>query len=99
MKKIFSIAVLATILSLTGCSSYKLEVQQGNAVSEQAVGQLKTGMSKAEVQSLLGTPLLQDSFTQNRWDYVFYISKAGKESERRDLILTFNGNQLVNIKK
>lgn len=90
---------MAVAISSSGCSIYRLEVQQGNAVSEQAVAQLKKGMSKAEVKSLLGTPLLQDSFTQNRWDYVFYISKAGNESERRDLVLTFDGDRLVNIKK
>lgn len=99
MKKILNILTLSLFLSVTSCTSYKLEVQQGNAIAPEKVSQLKQGMSKAEVTALLGTPLLQDSFQQNRWDYVFYISNAGKQRERKDLILTFNGNRLANIKK
>ncbi|MEE9303418.1 MAG: outer membrane protein assembly factor BamE [Thiotrichaceae bacterium] len=99
MNKTLTILLLSFFMTMTGCTSYKLEVQQGNAISPEAVTQLKKGMSKAEVTSLLGTPLLQDSFQLNRWDYVFYISKAGKQRERKDLVLTFNGNRLANIKK
>ena len=100
MKKKLSILFLSLLTSLIcGCSSYKLEVQQGNVVPSEIVAKLKRGMSKAEVTSLLGTPLLQDSFQTNRWDYVFYISKAGKQSQRKDLILIFNGNRLAQIKK
>ena len=100
MRKIFDLLLFSVLLiSLSSCTSYKLEVQQGNAVAPEEVSQLKKGMSKAEVIALLGTPLLQDSFQTNRWDYVFYISKAGKQRERRDLVLTFAGNRLVNIRK
>ena len=101
MKKLLCLCLfsLAFFLSISGCSSYKLEVQQGNAVSPEAVARLKPGMSKAEVTALLGTPLLQDSFQANRWDYVFYIRHAGKEKEHRDLVLIFNGNKLAKIKK
>ncbi len=99
MKKILTLLLLSLSVTLTSCTSYKLEVQQGNAVSPGAIAQLKKGMSKAEVTSLLGTPLLQDSFQLNRWDYIFYLSKGGKLRERKDLVLTFNGNHLASIKK
>ena len=100
MKKTLPILFLSFLITIiSSCSSYKLEVQQGNAVPPEAVAKLKSGMSKAEVTTLLGTPLLQDSFQTNRWDYVFYISKAGKQSQRKDLILTFNGNRLAQIQK
>ena len=100
MKKNLSLLFLSILVSvLSSCSSYKLEVQQGNAVPSEAVAKLKPGMSRAEVTALLGTPLLQDSFQTNRWDYVFYISKSGKQTQRKDLILTFNGNRLTHIQK
>ncbi|MEE9352083.1 MAG: outer membrane protein assembly factor BamE [Thiotrichaceae bacterium] len=99
IKKIRTLLLLILLVGTTSCTSYKLEIQQGNSVAPEAVSKLKQGMSKAEVKSLLGTPLLQDNFQTNRWDYVFYISKAGKERERKDLVLTFNGNRLANIKK
>lgn len=87
------------LLALTACTIYKPDIQQGNAVPVEAVNQLKQGMSKAEVRTLLGTPLLQDDFHQNRWDYIFFISNAGKERERNDLILTFTNDRLTSIKK
>ncbi len=99
IKKIRTLLLLILVVGATSCTSYKLEVQQGNSVPPEAVSQLKKGMSKAEVQSLLGTPLLQDNFKTNRWDYVFFISKAGKQRERKDLVLTFNGDRLAKIKK
>lgn len=100
MKKILSVLFLTLLInSISGCSSYKLEVQQGNVVPSEAVAKLKKGMSKAEVTSILGTPLLQDSFQTNRWDYIFYLSKAGKETQRKDLTLTFNGDRLAQIRK
>lgn len=94
-----SLVLSAFMLTGTGCSTYKLEIQQGNAVPAEAVSKLKPGMSKAEVTALLGTPLLRDSFQANRWDYVFYISKAGKQKERKDLVLIFKDNKLAKIKK
>lgn len=97
IKKIAIPAVL--LLALSACTTYKPEIQQGNAVAVEAVGQLKQGMSKGEVTALLGTPLLRDDFHQNRWDYIFYVSKAGQERERKDLILTFANDRLATIKK
>lgn len=97
IKKIGAIATFMLVLS--ACSIYKPDIQQGNAVAAEAVEQLKQGMTKGEVKTLLGTPLLQDDFHQNRWDYIFYMSKAGKERERKDLILGFSNDRLVSIKK
>lgn len=97
IKKIGTTAVF--LFALSACTTYKPDIQQGNAVAVEAISQLKQGMSKGEVKTLLGTPLLQDDFHQNRWDYIFYMSKAGQERERKDLILTFANDRLVNIKK
>ncbi len=100
MKNIYRILLLLTLaFTLGNCSSYKLEIQQGNAVPPEAIAKLKPGMSKAEVIALLGTPLLRDSFQANRWDYVFYLRQAGKEKERKDLVLFFDNNKLTQIKK
>ena len=70
MKK--NISIIFLTLLLTGCAIYKAEVQQGNALSNETVSQLERGMSKAEVASLLGHPLLQDNFRSDRWDYVSF---------------------------
>jgi len=98
MNKIITLMTLT--LFLTGCAIYKPEVQQGNALSNETVSQLQRGMSKAEVASLLGNPLLQDNFRSDRWDYVFYNGKGGgQQKNKQNLVLLFKNDQLVQVKK
>ena len=97
MNKIISTLVLTILLS--GCAIYKPEVQQGNALNNATVSQLQRGMSKAEVASLLGNPLLQDNFRSDRWDYIFYNGTGSKQKNRQNLTLLFKNNQLVQVKK
>ena len=86
-------------LFLSGCAIYKAEVQQGNALSNATVSQLKRGMSKAEVASILGNPLLQDNFRSDRWDYIFYTGNGKKLKNKQNLTLFFKNNQLIQVKK
>jgi outer membrane protein assembly factor BamE len=89
-------------LVLTGCTStkpslglvYQIEIVQGNFVSGEQVAALRTGMPKAQVKNILGTPLLTDVFHENRWDYVFNIVKGGTTSQSRQLAVFFKDNVL-----
>jgi len=61
-------AFVATAAS--GCGIlYKQPIYQGNLIEKSAVEQLQVGMSKQDVQILLGTPSIADPFAKNRWDY------------------------------
>ncbi|MDD5298764.1 MAG: outer membrane protein assembly factor BamE [Rhodocyclaceae bacterium] len=63
---------------------YRIDVRQGNYVSQDMVSQLKPGMSKDQVRFALGTPLLKDMFHEERWDYVYLFQPGkGKIEERR----------------
>ena len=95
------------LLALLGasCSStlpsvkpYHLDIQQGNVVSAKMMMQLKPGMTKSQVRYVLGTPLLQDPFHQNRWDYVYQMAKGGKIIERRRIILDFENDGLKAVR-
>jgi outer membrane protein assembly factor BamE len=75
---------------------YRMEVQQGNYVPQEAVLQLKPGMTKDQVRYLLGTPLLNDIFHADRWDYVFRRQRANAtEIEEQRLTVIFKDNRLV----
>src|SRR5258707_7228799 len=76
---------------------YKIDVQQGNYVTQDVVAKLKKGMTKAEVKQLLGTPLLTDVFHSNRWDYYFSNVKGGKPDERTRLSVFFDDDKLVAV--
>ena len=48
---------------------YKQPIYQGNLLDKAAVDQLQVGMSRQQVQVLLGTPSIADPFHHDRWDY------------------------------
>jgi len=91
MKKHLLIPTILLSLSLLGgCTSYRMDIQQGNVIEQAAVDSIRQGMSTTEVASILGSPLMEDDFKQNRWDYVFYLKKPGKKQERKSMAVVFN---------
>ena len=105
MKKF--LLIFLPVLALNACSSerishfpsYKLEVPQGNEVDEARLAMLSLGMTKAQVQMLLGTPLLQDPFHQNRWDYPYAMSRNGVVKERSTVSIYFDGDTLSRVER
>lgn len=93
IKPIISLT-LTSVLLLGGCSSYKMEIQQGNYITTEELAAVHSGMSAEQVQSALGTPLLVDDFHKDRWDYVFYL-KAPDGSTQRSSVTVFFQNGVV----
>lgn len=52
-------------------NEYKIDVQQGNVLSQEMVAQLKPGQTRDQVRFVLGTPMVADIFHQQRWDYIY----------------------------
>ena len=77
---------------------YKLDVQQGNVVTSKMLLQLRPGMTKSQVRFIMGTPLIQDSFHGNRWDYVYQLREGGKLIEQRRVILDFQSDLLKTVR-
>jgi len=102
MRNLFSITlILLSILSLTACTIHRLDVQQGNIIKDELVEQLKPGISKRQVRFIMGTPLIEDPFHANRWDYVFTMQPGTtrKMTEYRQLSVFFEGDKLVSIRQ
>ena len=57
--------------SLVGCHMYRPDIQQGNVIVSKNVNKLRLGMSQATVKSILGNPILIDTFTDNRLSYIY----------------------------
>lgn len=95
------------VLALAGCkqapelpaviSPYKIDIQQGNVVSQAMVSKLKAGMTRAQVRFALGSPLIVDMFHTDRWDYVYMYQKQGKEPQRHRITIIFEDDRLVRI--
>ncbi|MDD9823362.1 MAG: outer membrane protein assembly factor BamE [Gammaproteobacteria bacterium] len=96
MKRFLLAAALA--LSLPACAVYKIDIQQGNEITAEMLGQLSIGMSKREVGKRLGFPLVTDPFHADRWDYYFYLKKgATGEVQQHSATLHFDGEALRRI--
>jgi len=92
------VVVLCLLLAACGwLAPYRIDIQQGNFVSQEMVRQLRRGMTKDQVKFLLGTPLITDIFHADRWDYVYFLDRPGEERRQRRLAVFFEGDKLVRV--
>lgn len=77
--------------------AHKLEITQGNVITPDQVKQLQPGMPKADVRTLLGIPVLQDPFHDQRWDYIFRYLPGNEASQQSRLTLHFENDVLERI--
>ncbi|WP_432471811.1 outer membrane protein assembly factor BamE [Amphritea sp. HPY] len=93
MQKVL-ISVIAAVL-LAGCAEfpgvYKIDIPQGNIITQEMVDKLRPGMTQNQVRYVMGTPLITDSFNKNRWDYLYRLKsgETGTTSQER-IQLTFD---------
>lgn len=71
---------------------YRMEVVQGNVVTQEVMAQIQPGLGRAQVRDILGTPLLADVFHENRWDYVFTIARQGVPAQQRKVSVFFKND-------
>ena len=97
-------AAAVLLLLAAGCNympqvtPYRMEIQQGNFVTQQMVAQLKPGMTKDQVKFVLGTPLVSDLFHADRWDYIFSRRPVGGGAvQQRRFTVFFEDNKLARI--
>jgi outer membrane protein assembly factor BamE len=103
MKKLLIYTFSILILSLSGCSTdkipgvYRIDIQQGNDVTQDMINQLKPEMTKKQVAYVMGTPLLIDTFHPDRWDYIYSFQPGNGNREQRRLTLFFVDDKLEHI--
>lgn len=98
---------IAPLLLLGACSSmpdvsssitpYRVDVRQGNFVSQEMVAQLKPGLTREQVRFILGTPLVSDMFHADRWDYVYRFQPGRGEVQQRRLAVFFENGRLARV--
>jgi outer membrane protein assembly factor BamE len=96
--------VLVSIL-LASCSSaylptftpYKLEIRQGNLITQEMRARIKVGMTQSQVKAALGAPLVNDPYHANRWDYLYRLEQRSELVESQRLTLYFEKGVLARI--
>jgi len=104
MKHIKHLTILFLVL-LTQACVYQANLAQGNFVDKEDLDQVEIGMTRNQVRFLLGTPMIDDPFHENRWDYIYYL-KIGREKAilktwvsiffENDTVSDINKNQKLN---
>jgi outer membrane protein assembly factor BamE len=105
MRRTLSLLLAAVVAPIVaGCnplnvfSVYRMEVQQGNYVSQEMVSQLRAGMTRDQVRFVMGTPLVTDVFRPDRWDYIYMRRRANaREFEERRLTVFFENDRLARV--
>ncbi len=106
MKRLLLLAIapfLVSCSSFNGVTSYlkpfRIDVRQGNLVTQDMVAQLKPGQTREQVRFILGTPLVTDIFHADRWDYVyrFQPGRDNQELQQRRLIVYFEDGKLARL--
>jgi outer membrane protein assembly factor BamE len=94
--KLFSLLFSGILLG--GCNLvYKQSVQQGNAIEQDAVDDLSLGMSKRQVNLIMGTPAIHDPFHVDRWDYIYTFRPRNNDGSQRNISLYFEDGELAKI--
>jgi outer membrane protein assembly factor BamE len=105
------VPAVCSALALAGCASqmkaggdvfgfirpYRIDIIQGNVVTQEQIDRVKPGMTRRQVSDLLGSPMLTDLFHADRWDYPFSIRRQGAEPQKRNIVVHFEGDKLVSI--
>ena len=98
------LAVGYLLAGLVGCGSnfgfpgvYRINVEQGNVVTEEMVEQLRPGLNRRQVRYIIGTPLIEDSFHEDRWDYRYLLRNGNELLSETQLTLWFEEDELVRV--
>lgn len=74
---------------------YRPELRQGNYITQAKIDRLRVGLSKVEVQDIMGSPALVPAVDLSRWDYYYsYLSGDRKYREESLLSLYFVQDKL-----
>ncbi|UTW46536.1 outer membrane protein assembly factor BamE [bacterium SCSIO 12696] len=93
--------IILLVSVIAGCKNFafpgvhKIVIEQGNIITQDMVDQLQPGLTREQVRFILGTPLVADTFTSNRWDYLYSLDRRKGSKETSRLSVFFEGDSLV----
>jgi outer membrane protein assembly factor BamE len=90
------LAVAALVVALLAGCVHRIDIQQGNFLDTEDIDRIAVGMTRVQVRSLLGTPMVADPFQNTRWDYVYYLKKGRwQKPQQRHFIVFFDSTDKV----
>lgn len=78
---------------------YKLKVTQGQKIASDQINKLQLGMTRTQVQDLLGTQTLIDRLNIDCWIYHYSAACGGKIVEQESIVIYFADGLLKKIER
>jgi outer membrane protein assembly factor BamE len=98
LARTLAIGLLLGFFALASGCVYRMDIQQGNLLEEESINQVEVGMTRSQVQFLLGTPMITDAFRLDRWDYPYWFRQGRQRRvEQRWLVVFFDGDRVVQL--
>lgn len=97
------LAFVSAVSLLSACSNlefpwvYRINIDQGNIITQEMVDQLKPGLTRDQVKYVMGSPLVVDPFHPDRWDYIYTLRKGDGSRKREQLSVFFKDDILVSL--
>lgn len=95
MRKTTLLFLLFFCLTAANGCVYRAAISQGNLVVQEDLDQLTVGMTMSQVRFLLGTPMIDDPFSRNRWDYVYYLKIKRDDAVRKRWVSVYFEDEKV----
>ena len=100
MRKIPLLILLFVGIALCNACVYRANISQGNLVKQEDLDQVELGMTRNQIRFLLGTPMIDDPFHADRWDYVYYLKIGRKDAGfKRWVSVYFEDDAVTDIHK
>jgi outer membrane protein assembly factor BamE len=97
--KFRAVSIVVAALTLAACV-YRIDIQQGNLLDDEDINQVDIGMTRSQVQFLLGTPMVADSFHRDRWDYAYYFRRGrSPDAIQRWIVVYFQNDRVARIER
>jgi outer membrane protein assembly factor BamE len=100
MRKFLLIFLTCCSLAATQGCVYRASISQGNLIKQVDLEQAEVGMTKTQIRFLLGTPMIDDPFSSNRWDYVYFLKLGRADAvHKRWVSIYFEDDNVSEIRK
>ena len=89
------------LVGSSGCSllpkAYRIDIPQGNLITKEKVNDIQLGMNRRQVQRIMGSPMLVDTFDQDRWDYFYSVNDVSGTQIEHHITVVFADGTVTNI--
>jgi outer membrane protein assembly factor BamE len=89
-------------MSCAGCSFHwprvaHVPVQQGNVLTQDMINKLKPGLTRRQVEFVMGAPVLRNPYDVDRWDYVNSYQIGDRSFQKVHVSVFFDGDTLSSV--